>query len=269
MKDSILTKRQVKTLTKQIMVDGKQGRIEVSIRYDDQCGNGHNSFAITGTIFSHPTSSANRYYAAGGCLHEEIVKHFPELKPFIKWHLTSSDGPTYYVANTLYHARDTDTEGRKAGDVTKYQEVLLFNDLPIEFKQMERGFFEFLRDCKSDFSDLDIEPIEHDNDTTSGYQFDPKYTFKGFANVWHYCPFDKWTEAHNFMLALQNNKPHFKQVPCEWAKAVKPNLKAARSSAVWPDATLEQLQDEEQLKARLPALMEQFTHDMELLGFIY
>lgn len=47
------------------------------------------------------------------------------------------------------------------------------------------------------------------------------------------------------------------------------NLDYARSTAVWPDATLEELADEEALKARLPALMEEFKADMESLGFTY
>ena len=29
----------------------------------------------------------------------------PELAPYIKWHLVSSDGPLHYIANTVYHAQ--------------------------------------------------------------------------------------------------------------------------------------------------------------------
>lgn len=47
------------------------------------------------------------------------------------------------------------------------------------------------------------------------------------------------------------------------------NLDYARSTAVWPDATLEQLGDEKALAERLPGLMEAFKADMEALGFTY
>lgn len=41
------------------------------------------------------------------------------------------------------------------------------------------------------------------------------------------------------------------------------NLKDARRSAVWPDATLEQLQDVGALEARLPDLLAEFQRDMK------
>lgn len=49
----------------------------------------------------------------------------------------------------------------------------------------------------------------------------------------------------------------------------EPDLEGGRSTANWPDATLKQLQDEEALKARLPALMEEFINDIESLGLIF
>lgn len=47
------------------------------------------------------------------------------------------------------------------------------------------------------------------------------------------------------------------------------HLEHARSTAVWPDATLEQLRDKAALAARLPALLEEFKRDMLAVGFIY
>lgn len=55
--------------------------------------------------------------------------------------------------------------------------------------------------------------------------------------------------------------------PVGYAKAMEPNLEAARRSAVWPEASLEQLQDKDQLLARLPALLEEMKKDIEALGF--
>lgn len=42
--------------------------------------------------------------AGGGAGHETIVKHFPHLKPWVRWHLTSTDGPMHYTTNSLYWA---------------------------------------------------------------------------------------------------------------------------------------------------------------------
>jgi hypothetical protein len=108
-----LTKNQVKTYgPKQFRILGDKGlfRITAEVRYDDRCGNGRNSFAITGTI------TRNSHYYSGGCLHQEIAKHFPELAPFIKFHLFDTTGPMHYVANACYLAGDRDHNGLLAGE---------------------------------------------------------------------------------------------------------------------------------------------------------
>jgi hypothetical protein len=91
------------TATKPIMVNGKNGRIVVNIRLNDECKNGHQDFSITGDIYTSPTSNADRYHYTGGCIHDEIEKHFPQFKPFIKLHLCDFSGaPMYPQANGLY-----------------------------------------------------------------------------------------------------------------------------------------------------------------------
>ncbi|MCP3672775.1 MAG: hypothetical protein GY814_20605, partial [Gammaproteobacteria bacterium] len=55
-------------------------------------------------------------------------------------------------------------------------------------------------------------------------------------------------------------------LPTGEGKAI--DLDAARRSAVWPDAELKDL-TEENLKARLPGLMQQFKADIERAGFEY
>jgi hypothetical protein len=96
---STLTKRQVREYgPKPISGYGNGALIKAKVRYDDECGNGHNSFAITGEIYIPRRSDCE----ACGMLHDEIARVFPELKPLLKWHLCSSDGPMHYVENTLY-----------------------------------------------------------------------------------------------------------------------------------------------------------------------
>lgn len=80
---------------------GKGAWITALVRYDDDCGNGHNSFSITGEVVT-PASKRRHDIEAGGMLHDDIARLFPELAPFLKWHLTSTDGPMHYGANTVY-----------------------------------------------------------------------------------------------------------------------------------------------------------------------
>lgn len=105
---SVLTKKQVKTYGPVLFTeDGEKYRITATVRYDDSCGNGHNSFAITADI-QHRINPGHWVDDRGGMCHDDIAKHFPELAPLLKWHLCSSDGPLHYVANTVYHASDSD-----------------------------------------------------------------------------------------------------------------------------------------------------------------
>lgn len=102
MNTSVLTKNQKKTYGPKIYTEnGTTYKLTVTVRYDDDCGNGHNSFDITG--MQYRKAANGRWTEGGWCTHGEISKHFPELAPYIKWHGTSSAGPMYYLANTLHH----------------------------------------------------------------------------------------------------------------------------------------------------------------------
>ena len=106
--DSVLTKNQKRSYRKDFKEHGEPYLIEAVTRYDDSCGNGKNSFSLTGTIWK--TGSPSRH-ECGGCIHEQIAAHFPDLASLVKWHLCSSDGPMYYLENTLYLAGDRDCHG--------------------------------------------------------------------------------------------------------------------------------------------------------------
>lgn len=55
-------------------------------------------FSITGNI-----KTILGRDVAGGCLHNEISKHFPRLRHLIKWHLVAFPfEPMHYQANALY-----------------------------------------------------------------------------------------------------------------------------------------------------------------------
>lgn len=96
--ESTLTKDQKKTFTDEWTNEhGQKCWLRATVRFDDECGNGHNSFAITGEISEGGHRSC-------GCIHGEIAKRFPQLAPLIKWHLCDSTGPMHYLANARYWA---------------------------------------------------------------------------------------------------------------------------------------------------------------------
>lgn len=105
-------KKQVKTYgPKRYSLAGTKYKITAEVRHDGSCGNGHNSFAITGEI--RRLNGKRWVEDSFGALHDDIVKHFPELKPFIKWHLSTNDGPLHYIANTTFHAGNLDCFGKE------------------------------------------------------------------------------------------------------------------------------------------------------------
>jgi len=226
---SILTKKQVKNYgPKAINYDGEKALIVANVRWDDECGNGHNSFAITGTI----TAIDRRKYRhdngviAGGCLHDEIAKSFPELAPFIKWHLCSSDGPMHYVANTVYHASDRDYNGLAKGEKRQLRNGR--TKLPVWQRVIRNAEGDEVSIGHHDWRDSEDAPQE-----TLVATWEPVWTIgEGKAR----------------------------------------ELDAARRSAVWPEATDEELTTpglKERLEARLPGLMADMRRDIESLGFIW
>jgi hypothetical protein len=82
--------------------DAPNERVQVTVRFDDQCTNGHNTLSITGVVRE---LGQRDEVAAGQCV-KEINAAFPELAPLMPWHLVSTDGPLHYIANTVYHAQN-------------------------------------------------------------------------------------------------------------------------------------------------------------------
>lgn len=251
---------------------GIGGVMHVEIRFDDNCQNGHQSFAITADITT-AESRRKRDIAAGGCLHDEITAVFPELAPLIKWHLTSTDGPMHYIANTVYHARDRDCNGRQAGEPSAWDTVIYFGSSPVSHK-ISSSFAKFLEDRRGT-GDFNIEEIQHHEASKPGaYKFGPKYTFAGYGEKWHECPFDDHTTAEQWQMACNSGVFTIGRIITAYSEGKKRDLEAARNAAVWPEATDEELStDPETLKAtlaaRLPALIADFRADMERIGLLW
>ena len=119
MLNSTLTKNQKKKFTKFYTEDGQRYKIKATVSHDDERNNGHNTFTVTADIYEIKNGCAR--WISGGCQHEKIKQHFPELAKYIKWHLCGTDGPMHYIANTLFLAGDRDCLGRRQGDHIGYE----------------------------------------------------------------------------------------------------------------------------------------------------
>lgn len=112
---SVLVKHQKRVYGPRVCTeDGIQYPITATVRYDDQCGNGHNSFSITADIKEKRSGMWWDY--SGGCCRDKVAEHFPELAPFLKWHLVDAEQPMHYVANAVYFAGDRDHNGLRKGE---------------------------------------------------------------------------------------------------------------------------------------------------------
>ena len=238
--------------------------MRVEIRFDDQCRNGHETFAITATGWRNGREDF------GGVCDDEIEKHFPELAPLIKWHLCSSDGPLHYIANTVYLAGDRDHYGRKAGDVSATISAVKFGDNPIRHR-LPKAFVKFIRGGADHGFNFSVVPLNHETEIN---KFAPKWTFSGFGSRWYQGPFDTKEEADDFLIALKTCNPSFVEIVTERSVGKPRELDAARHAAIWPDATDEELsQDAKALQAalteRLPKLLDEFCHAIESAGLIW
>lgn len=270
---SVLTKHQMKVYgPKYYKEHGEDYSITAHVRYDDECGNGHNTFAITGVI-KRKDERGRWVWDCGGCIHESIAKHFPELAPYIKWHLVSSDGPLHYPGNAVYLAGVRDCWGKLKGEVRSYEKRVSFLGFPITFK-FDGAFMKWLEEKQNGFNpgDLQLLAVPY-KEKPGGYKFAPHYTFAGFpVSEWYQAPFKDVEQAKEMQQAL-NEKPFvIVSIPDSWGEGKERELELARSSAIWPEATDEQLcadNLEEVLRARLPGLMKEFKKDIKALGFVF
>lgn len=222
------------TAWKPITYYGEKAVIRATLRLDDECKNGKNSFSITGEIrkrLANGTPSMHGVNAdlAGGCIHEEIAKHFPKLAHLIKWHLTDSDSPMHYIANTAYHASDRDYNGLLKGE----KAPILGPD------KMPTWLLVGIDDAGEEISMYDVGKLKHRGHTPP--EIAPRLEWR------------MWTRTGE-------GKPR--------------DFKAARNTAVWPEATDEQLSlPKAELIALLEArhfdLMAAFKADMLGAGFLW
>lgn len=216
----VKNQKQRHTKTVETESDGKVD-ITVTIRHDDQCGNGKNDFSVTGEIYRHGRHRTDRNLISCGCIHDDIKQFFPEFAHMLKWHLCSIDSPMHYVANTTYHVSDRDCWGLRKGEKR-------------QIKNGRTGKHAWL------LRPIDAEGNEIKNPLEKSVDADEKPTD---TVTFGYVPWYREGEGKEI------------------------NLDAARRCAVWSEATLEELQDEQKLRDRLPELLSEFQSVIESLGF--
>ena len=85
-------------------LNNEQFNIKVEIKLNDECKNGHQDFSITGTLWEAGKPRTEGNIITCGCIHDEILKAFPEFLPFVKLHLCDYDGvPMHALANMRFH----------------------------------------------------------------------------------------------------------------------------------------------------------------------
>ena len=83
---------------------GRRYRIRATYGVDYDFGRRNSQqphFSVTGEI-EYQDGRRQWKWQSGGMLHDEIEKHFPQLAPYLKWHLVSLGEPMHYIANAKY-----------------------------------------------------------------------------------------------------------------------------------------------------------------------
>lgn len=94
--------------TKFFTENKRKYRITVTISLDDDCHNNMCDWSITADIRWKNEYGIYKEYM-GGCCHDEIAKHCPELAKFIPLHCCNHYGaPMYPVENGMYHIKNSD-----------------------------------------------------------------------------------------------------------------------------------------------------------------
>ena len=104
-----------KEWNKMFYEDGQKYRIQVRAELVHRDGNSNAYFSITGDIIRH-AKNGRKVLEAGGCIHEDIIKHFPQLQLLVDIHLADDEGvPMHAYANAAYWAGH-DPNGKKYSD---------------------------------------------------------------------------------------------------------------------------------------------------------
>lgn len=88
--------------------DGNQ--VDAIVKYYTCGSNPEPHLSITGEVWEkgtpYPRPKSERHLISCGCVHSKVAEAYPQLAPFIAWHLTSPSGPMHYTDNAVYHVQN-------------------------------------------------------------------------------------------------------------------------------------------------------------------
>ncbi len=163
--------------------EGQKYRITVRAQLIHLEGNSKPYFSITGDI-ERLAKNGRKVFESGGCIHEEVLRHFPHLKPLVDIHLSDDDGvPMHAYSNAGYWA-----------GFTKYQErnlERLASHLRVSIEEAE-NLIQFIENFYGEFDSI----------TTPDRAWEHTCDDEGLT--------DKWKKEANEALAILS--PIFQEV---------------------------------------------------------
>ena len=94
--------------TKLFTENEEEYRITARVSLEDDCHNNICDWSVTADIRQKNQQGTYVEYM-GGCCHDEVAKHFPELAKFIPLYYSNHYGaPMYPVENGIYHIKNSD-----------------------------------------------------------------------------------------------------------------------------------------------------------------
>jgi hypothetical protein len=102
--------------------NGEKYRIDVIADLVHRDGNSNAYFAIGGDIF-RLAKNGRKVHESSGCIHDDIIKHFPQLQLLVDLHLADEDGvPMHAYANAAYWSGH-DGFGKQSSELAKHLRV--------------------------------------------------------------------------------------------------------------------------------------------------
>jgi len=105
--------------------EGQKYRITVRAQLIHHEGNKKPHFSIGGDI-ERLAKNGRKVWESGGCIHEEVLRHFPHLKPLVDIHLSDDDGvPMHAYSNAGYWAGFTKYQARNVPQLANHLRVTI------------------------------------------------------------------------------------------------------------------------------------------------
>jgi hypothetical protein len=126
---SVLTTHQEKTLgpVRVTQAHWPKAHAVCVICFDDRYKNGHNTLRIGTEVYPDRDRAVRRGQIYDCLSSKETLRYFPEVKDLLPFNGCGTDGPIHYIANTRWHAGDTDCWGGRAGEVRRYRHDVAVN----------------------------------------------------------------------------------------------------------------------------------------------